>query len=84
MAAVMPRGMRRLLGDQMPGLRPGIGGPSRLSSYMRLLSASDFDEFYNNFLSYDTPLKAEAEREVNSAWEQMCNEAEPRYAGAGP
>lgn len=29
-------------------------------------------------------IRAEAEREVNSAWEQMCNEAEPRYAGAGP
>ncbi len=63
-ASVMPRGIRRLLGDNMPNMRGMIGGPSRLSSYMRLLGAADFDELYNNFLSYDTPLNKQTEREV--------------------
>ena len=61
-ATVMPRGVRRFLGNNLPGMRGVIGGPSRASSYMRLLGSTDFDELYNNFLSYDTPLQGPQER----------------------
>lgn len=66
-AAVMPSPVRRMLGNMTPALRSVIGGPSRLSSYMRLLGATDFEELYNSFLSYDTPLKADAEKRIRES-----------------
>lgn len=60
-AGILPRGLRVLLRGIVPSLRPVIGGPSRASSYLRLLSSPDFGTLYNNFLVYDTPLKAKQE-----------------------
>lgn len=65
-AGIMPRPFRRVLGSMTPALRPLIGGPSRLSSYARLLGASDFDDLYNAFLAYDAPVKATQERELRA------------------
>ncbi|HBR68346.1 MAG TPA: asparagine synthase (glutamine-hydrolyzing) [Rhodospirillaceae bacterium] len=65
-AAFMPRGIRDVLGAITPGLRPVIGGPSRLSSYMGLLGASDFDGLYDVLLAYDTPLKKADEKEMRA------------------
>lgn len=79
-AAVMPRDIRQMLGHNMPSWRGLIGGPSRLSSYMRLLSASDFDGLYNNFLSYDTPLQPHHERAVR---ESICAHSQGVPMGAG-
>jgi asparagine synthase (glutamine-hydrolysing) len=63
-AGVMPRPLRRLLGAMTPSLRHIIGGPSKRSSYTRLLGASDFDDLYNAFLAYDTPIKPAFEKEL--------------------
>lgn len=63
-AAIMPRGLRRILGNITPSLRSTISGPSKLSSYIRLLGASDFDDLYNNFVTYDTPLTAKHEKNL--------------------
>ncbi len=64
MAAFAPRFLRQALCEHMPALRPVIGGPSRVSSYMRLLSSPDFGALYNYFVTYDTPLSSGAERDL--------------------
>ena len=63
-ARIMPRGLRKILGSAKPHLRPLIGGPSRMSNYARLLGSKDFEDFYENFLGYDTPIKPAREREL--------------------
>lgn len=64
MARFMPRGLRRVLGGAIPELRGIIGGPSKWSTYARLLGSSDFDDLYNHFVTYDTPIKASREKEL--------------------
>lgn len=61
-AAYVPRFLRGALRNSMSGLRPFIGGPTRVSSYARLLASPDFGDLYNNFLTYDAPLRARDER----------------------
>lgn len=63
-AIFAPRFIRQALRDHMASLRPLIGGPSRASSYMRLLASPDFGRLYNNFVTYDTPLSAAHERDL--------------------
>ena len=63
-AIFAPRFVRQALRDHMTALRPVIGGPSRASSYMRLLASPDFGALYNNFITYDTPLSAAHERDL--------------------
>ncbi len=63
-AAFAPRFIRQTLRNNMTSLRTFIGGPSRASSYMRLLASPDFGDLYSNFMSYDTPLSASHERDL--------------------
>jgi asparagine synthase (glutamine-hydrolysing) len=66
LAGYMPRTARQLLRNHMTSLRSVIGGPSRASSYMRLLASPDFGALYNNFLTYDTPLRQDDEKHLLS------------------
>ena len=66
MAKFVPRFFRQMLCDNMCSLRATIGGPSRISSYMRLLASPNFGAFYNYFVTYDTPLSTGAERDLRA------------------
>lgn len=63
-ADFVPGFLRQALCNYMLALRPLIGGPSRVSSYMRLLASPDFEALYNHFITYDTPLSMNAERDL--------------------
>lgn len=63
-ARFAPRFVRQALRNHMTSLRPVIGGPSRASSYMRLLASPDFGALYNSFITYDSPLSTGRERDL--------------------
>ncbi len=79
-AAFAPRFVRQALRNHMTSLRPAIGGPSRASSYMRLLASPDFGSLYNNFITYDTPLSAGRERDLMAL---IDNVHDPLPMGSG-